>query len=223
MRTARLLLLVGLTTCWPSTAHADWLSWLEELSGPGPFRGDMISFTVRCKDNGKWGWCGVPEDRQGRKTSQSLVVRLGRYSSGDHPRFKDLEGTPDDDHREVHAIPVSALWMFHIHRSLHVGAGVGFMRVSGAGFSGFSKTSLTPVSAAFTPLSLLPENRGRNHSMASFVRLELDSSLFLDGFDAADFQNTRTKFDSGAEFLMRGGVVLDALALIKSASHGFKR
>jgi hypothetical protein len=59
--------------------------------------------------------------------------------------------------------------------------------------------------------------------MASVIRLEFDSSFFGDGFDAADFQNTDSKFDRGPEFLTRSGVVVDVLALFGSATSAFKR
>lgn len=40
------LLFVGLT---PSSAHANkWFAWLEELSGPGPFRGNTLRIDVVC-------------------------------------------------------------------------------------------------------------------------------------------------------------------------------
>ena len=218
MRTARLLVFVFAASLWPAIAQASIWSWLEELSGPGPFHGDMASLSVACR-NGQWDVCWAPNDQ----TSQTIVLRIGRYDSGDRSRFKDLKDTPDDDRKPVHAVPVSVLWMFRIHRSLHVGAGAGFMRVSGAGFTSFSKVSLTPLSATFTPLALLRSARARNHRMASVIRLEFDSSFFGDGFDAADFQNTHSKFDSGPEFLTRTGVVVDVFALVGSATSGFKR
>jgi hypothetical protein len=205
-----LLLFTGLVAYWPSTAHAEsWLSWLEELSGPGPFTGYMVSFTVPCKqqDNGlrRWKDCNFGT----KEKPQTLVIKFGRYGSDGRPRFKDLEDTPFDDRREVKTAPVSVLWMFHVHRSFQLGPGVGFMRVSGDGFDGFSKLSLTPLSASFTPLAL-----GWNRRWAYVLRLEFDSSYFAQGFDRADFQNTHTKFDSGPEFLTRTGIVFDATALI---------
>lgn len=214
MRTARLLLFVGLATCWPSAAHASWLSWLEELSGPGPFRGYMVSFTIACIRNDGVKACPVGDN----ESRQTVVVRLGRLNSEGKPRFKDLRDTPFDDRRDVHAVPVSVLWMFRVHRSLEIGPGAGFMHVSGDGFDGFSKLSLTPLSASFTPLALRSTKW-----WAYILRVEFDSSFFPQGFDAKDFQNGRTTFDSGPEFLTRTGVVIDLGALIGSASRGFQR
>jgi hypothetical protein len=188
-------------------AQASIWSWLEELSGPGPFGGYMFSFTVPCRerDGVRWGDCNLGTD----KLPQTIVVRVGGYTSNGRPRFKDLVGTPSDDRRDVHAVPVSVLWMFHPHRSFGAGGGAGFMRVSGDGFDAFSKVSLTPLSVTFTPLAVVWDNR-----LAYILRLEFDKSLFPQGFKGADFNNAVTTFDSGPELLTRTGIVIDLGALV---------
>jgi hypothetical protein len=195
----RLFVFVLVAALWPATVHASFWSWLEELSGPGPFRGYMVSFPVPCPDaQGVWRTCHV-----GPGKTQTVVVRFGRLNSEGHLRFKDLPDTPEN-RREVHVIPVSVLWMFHPHRSVEVGPGAGFLRVSGEGFDGFARLSLTPVSASFSPFALKWDSK-----WAYLLRLEYDSSFFPRGFKGTDFQNTATRFDSGAEVLTRAGVVLD--------------
>jgi hypothetical protein len=208
VRTARLLLFVCLVALWPATAHADWagwMSWLEELSGPGPFLGPTVSFPVPCRHEiTGWGAC-----RLGPGGTQTITIRFSRLSSGNRPRFKDLEGTPLDDRRPVHVWPVSVLWMFHPHRSIEIGPGAGFMPVSGDGFDTFTKLSITPVSASFAPFALHSKS-----PWASVLRIDLDSSFFPQGFKASDFDNQDTTFRSGPEFLTRFAVGLDFGRLI---------
>jgi hypothetical protein len=208
VRAIRLIVFVAITACWPSTAHASWLSWLEELSGPGPFHGTMFTFTVACIRSDELKACPVGD----KNTRQTIVVRFGRFTSVhdedskrfDPRRFKDLPKEDPNNLEPVHAVPVSALWLFRMHRSLDVGGGIGFMRVSGNGFDAFSKISLTPLSASLTPLAIW------SHSpWARVVRLELDSSFFPQGFKGSDFNNLQTTFDSGPEVLTRGGLVFD--------------
>lgn len=204
MRIPRLALFVCLVALWPSTARADvsgWLAWLEELSGPGPFVGYIASFPIPCRI---WERCHV-----GPRKTQTIVVRLGRLSSGDRPRFKDLENTPFDDRRSVHVWPVSVLWMFHPHPSFEIGPGAGFIAVSGEGFKGFAKLSLTPLNASFAPFAVRSDSR-----WAQLFRIELDTSYVPQGFSGADFKNDRTAFDSGAEFLTRAAIGLDIGGLI---------
>jgi hypothetical protein len=205
---ARLLVFVVVVALWPATAHADIWSWLEELSGPGPFRGDMLSFTVACVRNDKFKACPVGD----QDTRQTIVVRLGRLNSyGNRPRFRDLPASDPDNQGDVHVVPVSGLLLFRLHRSLEVGPGIGFVRISGNGFDAFSKLSLTPLNATFTPFALCKDLA--KSKWAYVVRIELDTSYFPQGFKGTDFNNSRTTFDSGPEFLTRAGVVFDVGAL----------
>ncbi len=204
----RLIIFVVAVALWPAPAHASFWSWLEELSGPGPFGGYMFSFTVACVQGDQVKACPVTD----RDTPQRIVVRLGRFTSkADRPRFKDLPASDADNQGDVHVMPVSGLWLFRLHRSLEAGPGIGFMRVSGDGFDAFSKVSLTPLSATFTPFALCKDLA--KSRWAYVLRVELDTSYFPQGFKGVDFNNNRTTFDSGPEFLTRAGVVFDVGAL----------
>ena len=218
MQKARLIIFVVAVALWPAPAHASFWSWLEELSGPGPFRGYMFSFTVACVSDDTLKACPVSHD----DTRQTIVVRFGRFHSNeDRPRFKDLPVSDADNRGEVHVMPVSGLWMFRLHRSLEAGSGIGFMRVSGDGFDAFSKVSLTPLSATFTPFAL-SEDLAKSR-WAYVLRVELDTSYFPQGFSGTDFNNSRTTFDSGPEFLTRAGFVLDFGALVSATRSSLHR
>ena len=220
MTKARMILFTVFLALWPTHAQAanGWWAWLEELSGPGPFRGYMFSFTVACVQDDRLKACPAGN----ADTRQTIVVRFGRFhSKEDRPRFKDLPASDGDNQGEVHVMPVSGLWLFRLHRSLEAGPGIGFMRVSGNGFDAFSKISLTPLSATFTPFAL-SEDLSKSQ-WAYVVRLELDTSYFPQGFKGADFNNSRTNFDSGPEFLTRAGFVLDLGALVGATRSSLHR
>ena len=223
MRTARLLLFVVVLAGCPATAHADFLSWLEELSGPGPFHGDMLWVPVMCYDKDQsptWHPCLVRVTTKSEDTIRAtkplpipivVAVKVGWLRSNDGPRFKDLPATDPDNQGKVNVLPVSGLFLFRLQRWLDVGFGAGFMRVSGNGFDPVYRVSLIPVSASIMPLTL---NRNwQDHRWAYIIRAEIESSYLPQGFKGTDFNNTRTSFKSGPEFLTRAGLVFDVGAL----------
>lgn len=216
MRKARLILFVVAVGLWPATAHAGWWAWLEELSGPGPFKGEVFSFTIACARQDAFKACPAGDNN----TWKTIVVRFARFTSDDGPRFKDLPANDADNRGKVTIVPVTGLYLFRLHKSLDAGPGVGFMRVSGNGFSPFYRLVLTPVSVSFTPFELL--DKGDSH-WKRVLRLELDTSFVPQGFKGSDFDNTRTTFDSGPEFLTRGALVIDLGALFGAASTSLRR
>src|SRR5262245_19760436 len=129
MKKTRLLVLVAALALWPSAARASWWSWLEELSGPGPFTGGVISVALAWLANGERVNCW---DR--KKVKQTVVVRFGWFDSGDHPRFRDLPPTDADNRDKVRVFPLSGLYLFRPHRSIDIGPGAGLLLFSGKGF-----------------------------------------------------------------------------------------
>ena len=213
MTRTRLLLMMIALLAWPGQAHAarGFWGWLEELSGPGPFTGIFVtSVTVACAGGQatRLGSC-VDTRRDVSTIRRTLVVRIGVFDSGDGPRFTDLPETDADNQGKVRLTAVTGLYLFRLHPSFDIGTGLGFVNLSGEGFDSFYKLVLTPVNASFAPFALKwPESR-----YARLLRLELDNSFVPQGFTGADFNNSRTKFDSGPEFLTRAAIVLDATAL----------
>jgi hypothetical protein len=143
-----------------------------------------------------------------------VAVKVGRFRSKDGPRFKDLPATDPDNQGRVSAFPVSGLFLFRLHRSVDVGAGAGFLRVSGKGFDPLYRLSLTPISASVTPLAL--NCAWQEKRWAYIIRAEFETSYIRGGFKGTDFNNTRTSFKSGPEVLTRVGFAIDAGALIDS-------
>src|SRR5687768_1451872 len=65
---------VLLGCAFPSPAHA-WWEFLEQLSGPGPFRGPDIQFRVHC-------WVRQPADTAARGRIQSPDPNTGQFEFG---------------------------------------------------------------------------------------------------------------------------------------------
>ncbi len=211
-RTRVLLMIMTAVLLSPTPAYAarGFWGWLEELSGPGPFRGGAVSLTVACTEgaSNRLKSC-VPTRRDVSGIRRTVMVRIGVFDSDDGPRFNDLPETDADNQGRVRLSYVTGLYLFRLHRSFDIGPGVGFVRLSGDGFDPFYKVVLTPMNASFTPFAL----KWEKSRYARILRLELDNSFIPQGFKGADFNNSRTKFDSGPEFITRAVVVLDVTAL----------
>ena len=234
MRTTRLLLFVLAASLCPAAAQASIWSWLEELSGPGPFHGGVVWVPVLCHDKDaekldvppKWHRCLVKVTTKKEETIRAtqafpvpvvFAVKVGWLTSDNGPRFKDLPPTDGDNRGKVSVLPVSGLFLFRLYRALDVGGGAGLLRVSGEGFDPLYRVSLIPVSASLTPLAL---NRAwQAHPWAYILRAEVETSFHPTGFKGTDFNNTRTTFKSGPEFLTRAGFVIDVGALADSFRH----
>jgi hypothetical protein len=221
--TTRLALLMSAVLLWPTHAHAarGFWGWLEELSGPGPFKGGGVTLPVACLDpeTRRLEWCPAirkPVDeskipREWSKIPQTVMVSFGVFNSGDGPRFADLPPNDDDNRGAVRLMSLTGLYVFHVG-ALEVGPGAGFLRLSGAGFDPFYKLVLTPVNASLAPLMLASKITSRYRRL---LRLELDTSFVPQGFKGTDFGNSRTAFDSGPEFITRAAVVVDFGELIR--------
>ena len=230
MRTARLLVFVLAAALCPAVAQANIWSWLEELSGPGPFHGGVIWVPVACRDKGpendqplQWHPCLVRVTTRAEEQIRStkplpvpliFAVKAGWLRSDPGPRFKDLPATDPDNQGRVSVVPVSGLFLFRVHRALDLGGGAGLLRVSGEGFDPLYRMSLIPLSGSITPLAFNPE--WQDHRWAYILRAEIETSYYFKGFKGTDFNNTRTSFKSGPEFLTRVGFVIDAGALVDS-------
>jgi hypothetical protein len=217
MKRARVFVLLGMIVAWPSAAYAaaGFWAWLEELSGPGPFHGFVVSAPVLCERDGKLVKCWQPiskdtpeTEAQRLRPERLLVLSVGRLGSGDNVRFKDEEPL---DTREVNVLQTSWLYMFRLHPSLDAGVGAGVMRFSGHGFDPFLRFTLVPASLSFRPLALTSQ---KNRWFAHFIRLDLETSFVTEGFTAAQFGSSTSKFAVGPEFLTRAAFVFDLGSIV---------
>ena len=122
MRIARVLTVLTVVAVWPATAHAarSWWGWLEELSGPGPFIGQMYSTPVVCWGEGMTRvTCEnftrpEPFTERNATVKKSLQLTFGVLSSGHNPRFDKLVGVAgqeETNRRRVFALPVNAAFV----------------------------------------------------------------------------------------------------------------
>ena len=215
MHCRRVVVLLALLTLWPSAAFAakGWWGWLEELSGPGPFRGYVLSFPVLCVRDGQLVPCykqlpphSTEDDAVKFRPKRMVYVSVGSLGSDDHLRFKDLPDTPEN-RREVNVLQVSGLYMFRLHPAVDVGAGAGTMRLSGEGFDAIWRFTLVPTSVAVRPFAFVKE--WKDSRWAGMIRGELETSFVTAGFTAEQFGTPASSFKTGPEFLTRAAVVID--------------
>jgi hypothetical protein len=208
-RTRVLLLMMSVVLLWPSGAHAaSFWGWLEELSGPGPFKGWLFSTPLACQQDDEWTYCGPGKlRRDSKETRRRVELKFAVLESDEHQRFQDLPRDVEGNAGHVYAVPITVVYAFQLHRTIDAGPGVGFMRFSGKGFKPLYRLALTPVSASIRPL--LARRRWTENRWARVVRFEIDTAFVATGFDGADFGNSQTSFRSGPEFLTKLGFVLD--------------
>ena len=215
MRQARVMLLILAVVAWPATAHAarSWWGWLEELSGPGPFTGPMYSHDVRCWNGREEIPCRslkaeIDITDSNLKIKKTLQVSFGYLTTGSRARFK-VEGEPDtpDNHRTVYAIPINALMMFRVHRSLELGPGIGVLILAGPDVNASPAFVLVPLSASWKFLRVNPS--WQNSKLARVVGLEVQGNVITRGYDGKNFGSTTTTFTSRPEWRWSGGIHID--------------
>lgn len=209
MKRARLVVLLGIITLWPSGAYAasGFWAWLEELSGPGPFRGWGYRAPVLCmKDNEVVScWKGLDP-----APNRRLLVSFARLGSGDNLRFKDLPDT-EDNRREVTVTQISGVYMFRVLSQVDLGFGAGTMIVSGKGFSAQWRLTIIPGSLSVRPLAFIPALK--KYSWAHIPRGEAETYFVAPGFTASQLGSPASSFKVGPEFQTRLAIVLDFTAL----------
>jgi hypothetical protein len=209
MRWGRIVVLLTAATLWPGAAFAasGWLAWLEELSGPGPFSGFVVSAPVLCTRDGEVVSCWSPISPPKRVVN----VSVGWLGSGHNLRFKDLPDTPDN-RRGVDVLQVSGAYLFRLHPAFDAGLGAGFMRFSGDGFEAQWRFTLVPITGSVRPFALV--DKWKHARWASILRAEMETSFVTSGFKASQFGSSTSTFSSGPEFLTRAALVIDLGSLV---------
>lgn len=197
MQLTRLVLVTMLLIISPRAAGAQddgWWSWLERLSGPGPFQGPTTELRLFCVD-GAGNIYPCAGDASSAKSPGSPIVHLftvsiGVLTSGDHPRFAD---TPADT-RSVHIVRVDPTYYFRRNKWLNVGGSIGVMAFSGTGFDTFYRATLTPI-VQLTPFAGFKDRWGR------VIRLRVAPTYLTKGWNGGDF-NSPTAYSSCGEWLL---------------------
>jgi len=186
----------------PAVAHAQdgIVAWIDRLSGPGPFFGPVIEWRTFCT------FASVSPDNScfgDRNIKRTLVLRAGWLTSFDNKRFDD---TPTDT-RAVHMVLVDPIYVSRIHPTLDVGAGAGFLVLTGDGFDPVTRFVLTPLSVSFVPFG----DTGKRWARVFQVRFE--ERIITKGLSGRENFNSVTGYSRGYEFLPSAGLVFNFGAL----------
>ncbi len=189
---------------WPK-----WLGFLEELSGPGPFKGGRIGLVLFCvpeePDSPKVAWVGGLECR---KTSPlpEIVVEFSQYESTRNELFAT---DPESEFARVRissfegslVVPLGSKYVF-------AGAGLGLQRFSGDAFGAFYRPSINGNVRAY-PLAGLDQRWARRLIVLSWV-----PTLVFPGYDFEDFGAPPSSFSESVDLLLgRAHVTFDLTAL----------
>lgn len=138
----------------PRAAGAGILSWLDELSGPGPF----VVFDA------SWGaWCSQkpklmgPSGRWGCQSKVSLDEKnLTWYLTGGagFARHNPLDYGTGNDKPPVRIVKLGTSLDYTVHRLVDIGAGAGVLYFNGPRFTNFARVYVEPLRVGFRPLLL---------------------------------------------------------------------
>jgi hypothetical protein len=210
-------------TARPASAGlGDWLSWLEELSGPGPFHGPTVTFDrLACWSEPVGGGrvervafadhadpCRNGADRERRRVRAYLSLELARYHSSENA----LAADPRADEAQVALTRLNAIVFARVAQGVEVGGGLGVNRFSGQGSEGdyaFTRIAL-PLRVRVRPgMWVAPESR-----WSRFVHVNVGFDRFPSTFDAADFKERGT-FHQEGESLATVYLGFDVLSVLK--------
>jgi hypothetical protein len=148
----------------PSTASAGWLGWLEQMSGPGPFKSKLALFgTVYCHQPKQselhtlFGIGGSICDSSKRSVDFYVDLEYEQWDAGVRK-----EWTNRVELRSYHAViykPLRSVFCAKcgtsIVNGLDAGIGVGWYRFTGAQ-PFIKKTASVPLRLRVTPTNMIP-------------------------------------------------------------------
>jgi len=157
----------------PQTAHAGILSWLDRLSGPGPFVVFDASFGVWCSQEpkaelmtgtGRWG-CQSTVSLEERNLTWYLTGGAG--FALDNP----LDYGTGADKPPVRFVKLGTSLDYTVHRTVDIGAGVGVLYFNGPRFPNFARLYVEPLRLGFRPFLLGSGDRltPRQNRLGAFV------------------------------------------------------
>ena len=238
MKKTRLIFLIGLLALSPSRADAKgWWGWLEELSGPGPFKGTPpldLSVTLFCHkvdEQNALRWCLRPGDLKknpfadfltpppvsaksnlSEKITQGIDVRYFHLSS-DADKSLFPADSPQDK-RAVIVNIVEVLYFLRPYRALDVGVGAGWINLSGDSLTAerksFQEFSTSRMTLTPVHLALTPAALWPHPPPAlKMFRLEFEEKYITRGFTGADFGDSVTAFKVGGELRSTWRIAVD--------------
>jgi hypothetical protein len=212
-----------------SAGEWDFLWWLEQLSGPGPFKavaGLNITQPIACygvkanrAEEAVAMSVGTPEFFPdftcGRAARQRVWVRFAlrvSRATGDNTLQYAVPLTGDE--RKVTVWGFGVIADVALRTYLDLGTSVGLTRYSGQPFDSFSRFTIEPIRVTFKPLAVGERVDWR---WREFLELRYTASAFPAGFNDADFRALSGTFQSRKEIQSTFAVILNFASLIDRA------
>lgn len=193
----------------PAPAYASFWAWLEEFSGPGPFKGYAFLLTGCVQDGGL-----RPSPLVKNGTSPASASGAWRplgcvyFDRGAFDTAADsLRGFPAIDvaHYDVGAA-------FRLFDGLDVGAGVGRIRFKANGTTR-GKATITPLRLVLRPLLLVTPEQHQQRWMSVFS-VYWKETFVVGPLTGTDFGAPAGAFDSPGEIVRSFGVIFDLTSLL---------
>jgi hypothetical protein len=219
----------------PAAAQAWILDWIDELSGPGPFRGMSFEWRLVCFSE--------PDPAQRDAVEETDEVRLGTARAlqflGPGCFFKQVPVThrrrasinlkmglleakrndlsyalPEAD-RDVKLTTLLPSVSWRPTRSLELTVGGGVFWFSGPQFASFHRVVLEPLRADVKPLAAINQARGADPVWwDELVSLRGGFLIVPRGFDARDFGAIPGTFRVSRDTLKSAAIFLDLDSLV---------
>jgi hypothetical protein len=186
----------------PTVARADgFIDWLEKWSGPKLWGiGADLHLLCATKDGKALPLCErlvFLNQTRGDDLRHIVDLRIVGYWKRDGKRFDD-----DPDEGPLKAQRLQLFYRYRAARAVDVGAGLGFVRVSGDDFNAFTRGIVTPVSVAVYPAVL-------GHPTLRGFSLRAEETYITTGFSPGDFNNKTTFNSNGGEWNFSLALVYD--------------
>jgi hypothetical protein len=230
------LILCVLVQCFtPAPAHAWFWEYLEELSGPGPFRGPAFEWRLVCFSEPDPSRANVEETTDENRLAAARVVqffgpgcffkqvplqnqrrasinlKFGMLSAKEN--HLEYTGTPDRDVKLTTLLPNFA---WRPTRFFETSMGVGVYWFSGPSFQSFHRLVIQPIQADLKPLAAINSARGAEAVWwDELISLRAGVIIVPQGFDAADFGAIPGTFRTSRESLKNAAVFLDLDSLVR--------
>ena len=222
MSKLRLVLLIALCAVWPATARAqsDFIDWLQQQSGPGPYHTYFKGYEIRAycpKANEKYDLRRVWDCFLDDPDLTKWVLSFDTTYAKTYNRRLFLDDPSDV--REISQDRYTIAFVYRPNIYLKVGGTFDLLRFSsdqGNAFS-FWKVGFGPR-LIVSPFARHITDRNTKHSgsLHRLIQLQIDAPYVPQGFKATDFNNTVSKFESGPEFQVRTSLVIDSSALLRA-------
>jgi hypothetical protein len=219
---ARVLSVVAMALMWPSgaSAESDMISWLDSLSGPGPFYARIpgISgqdFKIICAATSDkkihplfarqfdGGGAKLPCLTNSNEIKWYLSVHFNFLTTFDQNQFNEATK------RSVNAKVLEAVWRWRFHPSLDAGVAVGWTgftdgRDQTNTFPMVNRFTVTPVSIMLRPGEWFADNR-----WTRAVGLRFNEAILFSDISSVDFGGALGAFSRGTEANARFAVTFD--------------